>query len=85
MSKGETYQKFPMIAEGIFNEGRMDLIDEILSPDYVEHATTFPGWPEGIEGLRQFVQEIRRAFPDLRSHFIRPSLPKSARSCSSVF
>ena len=44
----------------------MDLIDEILSPDYVEHATTFPGWPEGIEGLRQFVQEIRRAFPDLR-------------------
>ena len=65
MSKGETYQKFPMIAEGIFNEGRMDLIDKILSPDYVEHATTFPGWPEGIEGFRKFVQEVRRAFPDL--------------------
>ena len=66
MSKGETYEKFRMIAEGIFNDGRMDLIDEILSPDYVEHVTTFSGWPEGIEGLRQFVQEIRRAFPDLR-------------------
>jgi len=65
MSKGETYEKFRMIAEVIFSDGRMGLIDEILPPDYVAHVTTFPGWPEGIEGFRKFVQEVRRAFPDL--------------------
>lgn len=49
----------------LFNEGRTELVRELLHPDYVNHS---PGWPElprGRDGVAIVVQAMRSAFPDL--------------------
>jgi steroid delta-isomerase-like uncharacterized protein len=53
------------LVEEIWNQGNLDVIDEIVTSDYVPHD---PGWPEeisGREGLREKLCSIRRAFGDL--------------------
>lgn len=50
--------------EEIFNKGNLDLIPEIVSPDYVNHAANGQD-VKGIEGFRQMVVTIRTAMPDL--------------------
>jgi len=50
----------------VWNQGNLDLIDELVALDYVRHD---PAWPEevrGREGLRQYVSTIRQAFADFR-------------------
>ena len=47
------------------NEGKFEVIDEVFSPDYVEHSP-FPGYPTGRDGIRAFVRDFRSAVPDLR-------------------
>jgi predicted ester cyclase len=62
MSDAESYRRIP---HEIFTEGRLDLIDEIFSPDYVEHVVPPVPIPPGREGVRTFITAIREAFPDL--------------------
>jgi steroid delta-isomerase-like uncharacterized protein len=50
--------------EELFNRGKLELIDELLHPRYVNHAPS-PGIPPGREGLRVVVPALRAAFPDL--------------------
>lgn len=45
----------------VFNEGRVEILDEIVAQDHVEHDP-FPGQSQGIEGVRQRVEAIRGAF-----------------------
>lgn len=52
--------------EEVFNEGRLELVDELLSPDYVEHAVMPPGMTPDRNGVKQQVEMYRRAFPDGR-------------------
>jgi hypothetical protein len=59
----ENFRRIPL---EIFNEGRLELIDELFAEDYVEHLPRPPGVPPGLEGLRMFVAARRAAFPDLR-------------------
>lgn len=50
----------------LFNEGRIELVHELLHPDYVNHS---PGWPElplDRNGVAMVVQAMRGSFPDLR-------------------
>ena len=50
----------------VWNQGKLDLIDELVAPDYVRQD---PAWPEevqGREGLRQYVSTVRQAFTDLQ-------------------
>jgi steroid delta-isomerase-like uncharacterized protein len=45
------------------NSGNLDIIDEVIAPDYVGHE---PGEEtHGPEGVKQFVGTFRNAFPDL--------------------
>ena len=53
------------IYEKIWNQGNFEVLDEIISPDYVGHLPTPPGAPSGREGLRWLIQMYRTAFPDL--------------------
>ncbi|MCD6289869.1 MAG: ester cyclase [Anaerolineae bacterium] len=53
------------IFEEIWNQGKTDVIDEILAPDYVIHDPT--GDYTGPEGYRQFFASLHDAFPDV--HF----------------
>jgi steroid delta-isomerase-like uncharacterized protein len=47
------------------NAGRLEIIDEVVAEDYVEHEE-FPGFDAaaGRAGLRRFFETIREAFPD---------------------
>ena len=49
--------------EGV-NQGKLDLIDELFSVDFVEHEA-LPGLEPNREGVKQFFQMFRQAFPDL--------------------
>lgn len=52
------------ISVEVFNQGHLDLVDELFSPHYIEHALLPPDWPPGVVGFKQFVAAVRSAFPD---------------------
>ena len=56
------YRRFIQL---IFNEGRLDRIDEVLDPGYVYHDAP-PDTPPGPDAVRQAVEMFRAAFPDLK-------------------
>ena len=47
------------------NEGKIDVIDEVVSPDYVEYSP-LPGYAPTRDGLKSFIRDFRSAVPDLR-------------------
>ena len=51
---------------GVWEEGNIDLIDELLAPDYVNHTPATPDQPAGPEGVKGVVEMFRSAIPDLR-------------------
>ena len=52
------------IPNEIMNQGRLDVVDEVLSNDMIEHMAVLPGY-EGLDGFKRFVSAFREAFPDL--------------------
>jgi steroid delta-isomerase-like uncharacterized protein len=52
--------------EEVWNRGRLEVLDELLSPAYVNHTPSIPDPPPGPAGLKPIVAAIRCAFPDLR-------------------
>ena len=52
--------------EELFNQAKLDLADEIVTPDHVTHDTSTPEHLPGPEGERQLVNLVRGAFPDGR-------------------
>lgn len=53
------------IYDEIWNQGNFEVLDEIVSADYVGHIPTPPEAPTGREGLRWLIQMYRSAFPDI--------------------
>ena len=51
----------------LFSSGDEALADEILSPDVVFHGTAGDGELRGIDAVKSFLAEYRRAFPDAHS------------------
>lgn len=49
----------------VFSQGKVDVLDEIVAEDYVEHQE-LPGLEPGREGLKKMVLMFRGAFPDLK-------------------
>jgi steroid delta-isomerase-like uncharacterized protein len=49
-----------------FNQGRVEVLDEVIAPDGVDHAAMPPGLPPGREGVKALVGALRTAFPDLK-------------------
>jgi steroid delta-isomerase-like uncharacterized protein len=49
----------------VFNEGRIDRVEQFLSPSYVFHEAP-SGTPSGPEAVKQVVRMFRDAFPDLK-------------------
>jgi steroid delta-isomerase-like uncharacterized protein len=44
----------------------IELIDELLAPDYVNHSPGTPDQPAGPEGVKAIVSMFRNGMPDLR-------------------
>ena len=51
--------------EELWNQGKLDVADEIFATDYIFHEP-IAGEVRGPEGFKQFVSMYRIAFPDLQ-------------------
>lgn len=50
----------------VFEQGRLAVIDEIVTPDFIEHGTPPPGIPAGRDGIKAIATALRKGFPDLK-------------------
>jgi steroid delta-isomerase-like uncharacterized protein len=50
--------------EDFFNQGNLEVADEIIAADHVNHDPTLPDIPTGPEGQKQIVNLYRGAFTD---------------------
>ena len=50
----------------VFEQGNIELLDELLAPDYVNRTPATPDLPTGPEGVKGVVSMFRSAMPDLR-------------------
>lgn len=66
-------EKWLSMPEEIYSKGRLELIDEMVAPDFVDHGSLPPGSPQGREGFKEFVQVLRQAFPNVRYEVDRAS------------
>jgi steroid delta-isomerase-like uncharacterized protein len=51
---------------GVFEQGNIELLDELLAPDYINHSPATPDLPTGPEGVKGVVSMFRSAMPDLK-------------------
>jgi steroid delta-isomerase-like uncharacterized protein len=51
----------------VMNEGNEGVLDEITSPNFVDHDP-LPGTSADRDGLHDFIKQIRSAFPDLEAN-----------------
>jgi predicted ester cyclase len=54
---------FRRIIDDGFTLGHLDVLDEIVAPDALEHQAGMPPGPEGVKGAVRF---LHTAFPDFR-------------------
>jgi steroid delta-isomerase-like uncharacterized protein len=50
----------------VWEQGNIDLLDELLAPEYVNHTFATPDLPSGPEGVKEVVSMFRSGVPDLR-------------------
>ena len=49
-----------------FNEGNLEVFDELVAPDFVGHNPLSPEDIQGSDGLKGFFAAMRGAMPDIR-------------------
>ena len=49
-----------------FNQGKLEVIDEVIADNSVEHSPLPPGMPTGKKGLKALIKALRSAFPDYK-------------------
>jgi steroid delta-isomerase-like uncharacterized protein len=52
--------------EEVWNLGKLDVLDELLTSDYVNHSPGFPNPAPGPVGLKPIVAHMRTGLADLR-------------------
>ncbi len=52
--------------EEIWNGRRLELLDELIAADYVNHASPDPSLPSGPDGLKPVFAAVLETFPDIR-------------------
>jgi predicted ester cyclase len=58
-------QKVRLFVEAVWNEGRLELIDELVAADYLGRIPRIERDVHGPEDLRRLVADSRSAHPDL--------------------
>jgi steroid delta-isomerase-like uncharacterized protein len=53
------------VLDEVFNQGKVEVLDEICSPDHVSHDPAEPEDVRGIEALKERVHKYRTAMPNL--------------------
>jgi steroid delta-isomerase-like uncharacterized protein len=67
MTTEQNKATFRRMVEEVFNKGNIGLVDELLTPDFVEREGLPPGFPDGREGVKQLTLMLRSAFPDFKA------------------
>jgi SnoaL-like polyketide cyclase len=57
--------KVRLFVEAVWNEGRLELVDELVAADYIGRVPSLEGEVLGPAGVRRLVSSLRRAYPDL--------------------
>jgi steroid delta-isomerase-like uncharacterized protein len=52
--------------DAIWNQRKLEVVDEIVASDYIRHDPAFPGEVRGPEGFKQYVVAMCTPFPDAR-------------------
>jgi steroid delta-isomerase-like uncharacterized protein len=65
MSSDENKELVRRFYEEVVNAGRLELVDRFVAREFVDHDG-FPGITPDREGVREFFETVRAAFPDLR-------------------
>jgi predicted ester cyclase len=52
------------LIEEAFNEGRLEVCDELAAPDLLEHQDFGPRHAAGAEGVKAVIASLRRAYSD---------------------
>ncbi len=50
-----------------WNQGKLEVLDEVIDPNYINHSPGLPNPLPGPNGLKPIIAAIRTGFPDL--HF----------------
>jgi len=58
MSTEQTRELIQRYIEEVWNKGNLDLIPELVDPNYIDHSIPFPG----LEGLKEWIQATSAAF-----------------------
>ena len=58
-------RKVRLFVEAVWNEGRLELIDELVADNYVGRVPRIERGVHGPEGVHRLVSSGRRAHPDL--------------------
>jgi hypothetical protein len=58
-------QKVRLFVEAVWNEGHLELIDELVAANYLGRIARIESGVRGPEGVRRLVARGRRAHPDL--------------------
>ncbi|MDP1573775.1 MAG: ester cyclase [Coxiellaceae bacterium] len=53
--------------EEAWNQGKLEVLDEIIDQNYINHSPGSPNPEPGPKGLKPIISAIRKGFPDL--HF----------------
>ena len=61
----ENTKRVDRIIEDAWNNGNLDVIDELVASDYELDVPNAPKEFRGPEGFKEFIQMFRTAFPDL--------------------
>lgn len=51
--------------EEVWNQGKLEVLDELLAANYINHTPSVPDPLPGPDGLKPIVSAIRKGFPDL--------------------
>jgi steroid delta-isomerase-like uncharacterized protein len=62
---GDMHHAIARYFQEVWNEGKLDVLDELLAADYVNHSSSMPDAPPGPAGVKPIVAAMRAAFPDL--------------------
>jgi steroid delta-isomerase-like uncharacterized protein len=54
------------LLDEVYNQGKLEVIDELVASDFVGHGTAMEGGDQGRDAYKGFVIMMRTAFPDLQ-------------------
>jgi steroid delta-isomerase-like uncharacterized protein len=50
----------------VWEQGNVELLDELLAPEYINHTLAAPDLPSGPQGVKEVVSMFRSGIPDLK-------------------